>query len=113
MGEKDAIKEKLERLKQSLLTKALSDGKITSEERMILNSVNYDIDNLMDSLDVAFEDGIITEEEKIDLTALIQRITNAAETTASFDEFLSRDEEYLIVRLKRTLFGIQKTIEDL
>lgn len=113
MGEKDAIKEKLERLRQSMFTKALSDGKISAEERMILNSVNYDIDNLLDSLDLAFEDGVITEEEKLDLTGLIQRISNDAETTASFDEFLSRDEEYLIVRLKRSLFGIQKSIEDL
>ena len=113
MGTKEIIQEKLERLKQSLLTKALSDGKISSEERMILNAINYDIDNLLDTLDEAFEDGIITSDEKTDLVHLVQRISNDAETTASFDEYISKDEQSLIIRLKRTLVDVQKTIEEL
>ncbi|MFV2014970.1 MAG: hypothetical protein ACC656_06060 [Candidatus Heimdallarchaeota archaeon] len=113
MGTKENIQKKLERLKQSLLTKALSDGQISSEERMILNAINYDIDNLLDTLDEAFEDGIITSDEKTDLVHLVKRISNDAETTASFDEYISKDEQSLIIRLKRTLVDVQKTIEDL
>ena len=76
MGEKEAIKEKLERLRQSLFTKALSDGKISSEERMILNSVNYDIDNLLESLDLndiavnAFRDILKTRKLNVDASKL-------------------------------------------
>ncbi|MHA2029310.1 MAG: hypothetical protein ACW99A_08945 [Candidatus Kariarchaeaceae archaeon] len=113
MGAKEVIQDKLERLKQSLLTKALSDGQISSEERMILNSINYDIDNLLDTLDDAFEDGIITSDEKSDLSELVQRISNDAETTASFDDYLSRDEESLLTRLKTTLVDIKKSIDKL
>lgn len=113
MGTKENIQEKLDRLKQSLLNKALSDGQISAEERMILNSINYDIDNLFDTLDEAFEDNIITSEEKQDLVSLVKRINNDAETTASFDEYLSKDEESLLLRLKRTLVDVQKTIEGL
>ncbi|MCE7737007.1 MAG: hypothetical protein GPJ54_19130 [Candidatus Heimdallarchaeota archaeon] len=113
MATKEHIQEKLERLKQSLLSKALSDGQISSEERMILNSINYDIDNLYDTLEEAFEDNIITSTEKSDMVSLVDRICNDAETTASFDEYVSKDEESLILRLKRTLVDVKKTIQDL
>lgn len=113
MSKQEKIEEKLVKLRESVLNIALRDGSISEDERMVLNSISFNIDNLIDNLDQAFEDDIITPDEKKELKSLVKRVEDDAESIASYDEYLSKDEASILNRLKYALLDINSNIDKL
>lgn len=92
-GEKE---DKLQEIISSITKAARADGKITEEEKEILEAVQINVLVYDQVLEDALDDGIITDKEKDTLTALKHQILNDAWDIASISEGVSDDELKLL-----------------
>jgi len=88
--------ERLQKIIQSITRAAQADGKITGEEREILESVQINLLIYDQALEDAQADGIIDNEEKETLSALKHSILNEAYEIAEVSEGVSDDEIKLL-----------------
>ena len=84
--------EKMKLMIEAVTRVAKADGKITSEEASLLESVQISLMVYDQYLAEALDDGIITDEEKEMLVALKQQIIDGAWDVASISEGVSEDE---------------------
>ena len=75
---------------------ALADGKITKDEKTILESVQINLMMYDSALDTALEDGIIDDSEKDFLNGLKMQILGDAWDIAKVSEGVSDDELKLL-----------------
>lgn len=102
----DKDQEKLERMKKALnliTQKAEQDGKITDEEKTILNSVKNNVEEYATYLEKALEDNIIDEKERNQLIDLEESIYAEAYFSAMNDNKLDGDEVLLLKTLIRSI----------
>ena len=75
------------------------DGKITTEEKNILNKVMKNVNDFTKAYNQALEDNVITEDERINLTILWDKIYDESYTVSMQDNKLSDDEADKIFKI--------------
>lgn len=84
--------ERLQEIIKSITRAAKADGKITEEEREILESVQINVLIYDQALEDALNDGIIDKEEKETLMGLKHAVLNEAYNIAEVSDGVSDDE---------------------
>jgi len=87
---------KLQNIIKSISKAARADGKITDEEREILESVQINILIYDQALEDALDDGIIDKKEQDMLNGLKHQILNEAYDIAEISEGITDDEIKLL-----------------
>jgi hypothetical protein len=92
-----------------LLTKALEDGVINTQELEIIRQVEVDADSYNVILQAAMEDGIVTEKEAKELDELKSQILERAEIVAHIDGEFDSKEKALLSKLSDILTNHYKS----
>ncbi|MHA2501726.1 MAG: hypothetical protein ACXAE3_02460 [Candidatus Kariarchaeaceae archaeon] len=92
----DERESRLQKIIESITRAALADGKITPEEKGILESVQINVLIYDQALEDALEDGIIDKTEQDTLHALKHAVLNDAYEIAEVSEGVSKDELKLL-----------------
>lgn len=90
------IKLNMTNILRELLFEALSDGKITAEEKDLIDVVSVDLSTYYDTLERAMEDNIITKDEEKQLDAIKEKIIKKMHVIARADNQITKDEQALI-----------------
>ena len=85
-------------LKQ-LLDLVLLDGKITKEERMLVDTIARNVRQYENAVNEAIEDHALTRDEMNILLNLYNKIISDAENTAKMDNYISPDEKLILDKL--------------
>ena len=83
-----------------MMEQALKDGKITDDEKAILEAVKPMLFGIFErALNKAYEDGVITDIENEQLNRIINLILETAQIVADEDDHLSQDEMELLMSI--------------
>ena len=85
-------------LKQ-LLDLVLLDGKITKEEKILVDTIARNVRQYENAVNEALEDNTLTKDEMNILLNLYNKIINEAENTAKKDNYISKDEKVILDKL--------------
>ena len=91
--------EQLYKLLIDLKTIMEKDGKITTEEKNILDSVTKNVDHFTQVYNKALKNKVITDDEQINLTVLWDKIYDDSYEVAMKDDALSDDEAEMIFKI--------------
>ena len=84
---------------KQLLTVVLSDGKISKEEKVLVDNIARNIRKYENSVQEAVQDDILTKDEMDVLLTLYGKIINDAKNTANRDKYISQDEKNILDKL--------------
>ncbi|MHA2365557.1 MAG: hypothetical protein ACXAC7_16490 [Candidatus Hodarchaeales archaeon] len=104
------LKTNMTNIIRDLMLDASKDGKITQEEKDLINTVDVNLPTYYQALDKALEDGVITKEEEELLDNIKEKIIYEMHKIASSDKKMTIDEKDLVDRFasyivnKRTEF---------
>ncbi|UCG01292.1 MAG: hypothetical protein JSW11_16950 [Candidatus Heimdallarchaeota archaeon] len=93
----------LDQLIQDLVTIALQDGKITTDEKKLIKSIYENIATFKQAYRKAWEDEVITPEEKSLLTHLWKKIYDKPAETVQKDKNITLDEMKLLMSVFRAI----------
>jgi tellurite resistance protein len=81
----------------------LSDGKITSDERELMQTINQGLNKFVKAYIKALDDKIITQKENDQLKDYWLKIREEAEGTAMKDGIITPDERNMLIRICETI----------
>jgi cysteinyl-tRNA synthetase len=82
-----------------ILKIVLSDGKISKEERILVDNIARNIKQYDNAVQNALQDDILTKNEMNVLLNLYNEIIADAEFTANKDAYISQDEKNILDKL--------------
>lgn len=93
------IKLNITNIVRDILVEAERDGKVTSEEKALIDSLKVDLPVYMEALAKAKEDNVITKEEERELEKIKDSIIHKVVLIARSDNQVTEDERALIKKL--------------
>lgn len=93
------LKRSLTNLVRDLLTEAYRDGKLTADERALIDMVSVDVGTYQEALEQALADGIVTEEEEAQLESFKKDMLSRVHFIARQDDVGTDDERALMRKL--------------
>lgn len=106
----ESAKQNLSNLVRDLMVEAGKDGKITTEEQKLIDTVTVEREVYYQALDKALEDEIITIKEQEKLEDIKELIINRSYVVANEDHIISLDEQNLIKKLAAYMVERRKEI---
>ena len=95
---------------RDLLLEALKDGKLSEDEKGLINAVTVDLATYNTALELAYEDGIITEEEEELLDGIKEKILKKIHKISKIDNMVSEDERALIMKFASFMVNRRKEL---
>ena len=81
----------------------IKDGKVTSDEKQLLQSIRLDINKFVQAYIKALDDKKITQKETDRLLTLWKKIYSQAEETANLDGVITSDERNMLLRVAESV----------
>ena len=81
----------------------IKDGKVTSDEKQLLQSIRLDINKFVKAYIKALDDKKITQKETDRLLTLWRKIYSHAEETANLDGVITSDEQSMLLRVAESV----------
>ncbi|MCY3410303.1 MAG: TerB family tellurite resistance protein [Candidatus Heimdallarchaeota archaeon] len=105
-----SLKQNLNNLVRSLLVEAEGDGKLSMDEKELIDAVKVDIAIYNEALESALADNIITDEERTELEQIKETLIQKVITIARSDEHVSKEEKQLIQKLASHMANKRKAL---
>lgn len=83
---------------RDLLVEALKDGKLSEDEKHLINAVTVDLTTYNTALELAYEDRIITKEEEELLDSIREKILKNIHKIALSDTIMTSEERSIILK---------------